>query len=319
MIHAIAITGPTASGKTALSLSLAKELGCEIISMDSMQIYRGMNIGTAKATPDEQALIPHHMLDILSPEEAFSSRDFRDRALPIARDIESRGKIPLFVGGTGLYLSSLTRAPVDEIPPADSSYRDAVMATLATEEDRIALWERLRSVDPISAEATHYNNTRRVIRALEIYEKTGTPKSYFDELSRQGEADINILHFTIDFHKRETLYSRIDERVDLMMSEGLEEEVISLYESGKLRPDSTASQAIGYKEIVDSIKAGCQASDATEAIKQASRNYAKRQLTWFRHEDGANILYADDEYGNMRKSEDLLSETMKIIAEKFTL
>ena len=140
MIKAIAITGPTASGKTALSLSLAEKLGCEIISLDSMQIYRGMDIGTAKATPEERGRAPHHMLDVISPEESFSASDYREMAMPIARGIAARGKIPLFVGGTGLYLSTLTRAISDEVPPASAEYREAILATLNTEEDRIALW-----------------------------------------------------------------------------------------------------------------------------------------------------------------------------------
>ena len=318
MINAIAITGPTASGKTALSLSLAEILGGEIISMDSMQIYRGMDVGTAKATPDEQKRAPHHMLDVVSPKESFSSRDYREMALPIAKAIADSGKTPIFVGGTGLYLASLKRAGLEEVPPADANYRDKILATLATEDDRIALWERLREIDPVSAEATHYNNVRRVIRAIEIYEKTGVTKSEFDRLSRQGASDINILHLTLDFHSRDTLYSRIDKRVDLMLEAGLYDEVTSLYERGELLPDTTAAQAIGYKEIIDCIKDGRPLSEAVQTIKQGSRNYAKRQLTWFRHEEGAFVIYADGDGGEMRRAEEILNDAIQIINEHFT-
>lgn len=318
MIKAIAITGPTASGKTSLSLSLSRELGCEIISMDSMQIYRGMDIGTAKATPEERAIAPHHMLDVASPSESFSANDYREMALPIARDIEKRGMIPLFVGGTGLYLSTLTRAATDRVPPACPKYRQAIMDTLITEDDRIALWKRLEEIDPQSAAAVHYNNTRRVIRAIEIYEKTGMTKSYFDMLSRQNASDIDILHITLDFHDREILYKRIDERVDLMLEGGLVREVSELYGSGRLTKDSTAAQAIGYKEIIDRLASGEDLSGAVDAIKQASRNYAKRQLTWFRHEAGVNTLFADCEGGGMKSSEQLLLEALGIIKEQFS-
>ena len=316
MVKAIAITGPTASGKTALSISLARELKGEIISLDSMQIYRGMDIGTAKATREERDAVPHHMLDVCDPSDSFSAKDYRDMALPIAEDIAARGGVPIFVGGTGLYLSTLLLSDNGEIPPSDKEYRDRILSTLITEEDKIALWERLRRIDAEAAEATHYNNTRRVIRAIEIYEKTGHTKSYYDRLSRLRKPSLDIIHLTIDFHSRDTLYDRIDRRVELMMSEGLAEEVTSLYERGALPPESTAAQAIGYKEIIACLKSGVSADLATEQIKQASRNYAKRQLTWFRRAEGAHTLYADLDDGKMKSSEALLAEALTYINNK---
>jgi len=277
-----------------------------------MQIYKGMDIGTAKPTLSEMAAVPHHLVDIVRPDEQFSAKDYRDAAIPKAEDIAKRGKLPLFVGGTGLYLETLVRRDTPEVPESSAEYRDAIIATLKTEEDRIALHERLRAVDPVSAEKSHYNNLRRVIRALEIYEKTGKPKSYFDELSRESSNDIKILHLSLDFHSRDTLYKRIDRRVDEMFRLGLVREVSELLASAELPEDSTAAQAIGYKEIAELIRVGEDAEGAREKIKQASRNYAKRQLTWFRH-TGAHIVYADTDTGEMKAEEELLCEAENLI------
>ena len=196
MIHALALTGPTASGKTALSLGIARELGCEIVSCDSMQIYKGMDIGTAKATPEEQAAVPHHLIDLISPAENYSAERYRADAMAVANDIAERGKIPLIVGGTGLYVDTLTRVPSTDVPESDPEYRERLHDISADE-----LWGRLYEVDPESASAIHKNNKKRVIRALEIYDKTGRPKSYFDRLSREGSADIKVGMLTIDFHE----------------------------------------------------------------------------------------------------------------------
>ena len=190
MIRALALTGPTASGKTALSLKIAKALGCEIISLDSMQIYKYMDIGTAKATAEERAEIPHHMLDFLLPNEPFSAKAYKDMAMKCANEITMRGKTPLFVGGTGLYLSTLIRPECEEAPESNPSYREAIEAALKTEEDRVRLHERLKEIDPAAADAVHYNNVRRVIRALEIYDATGKTKTYFDELTKRKNEDI---------------------------------------------------------------------------------------------------------------------------------
>ena len=248
MSFALAITGPTASGKTALSLALAEHLGCEIISIDSMQIYKYMDIGTAKATPDERARAPHHMIDFLSPLESYSAEDYRADAMRVVDDIISRGKLPLFVGGTGLYMDTVMRGAQLTSPPSSEELKERLLASAVTDEEREALWQRLREIDPVSAEKTHKNNVRRVVRALEIYELTGKTKTYFDELTRAAKPDISVGMITLDFHDRDNLYQRVDLRVDQMMEEGLLDEVRSLYEGGMLLKGTTAAQAIGYKE-----------------------------------------------------------------------
>ena len=317
MIFSLAITGPTASGKTALSLALAERLSAEIISADSMQIYREMNIGTAKVTEAEQGRVPHHLLDIVSPDESFSVEAYREAALIAARDITSRGKLPIFVGGTGLYVDSLTRGVSLDSPESDPAFRDSILAGIKSEEDVVALWERLRSVDPESAEKIHKNNIKRVIRALEIYEKTGKPKSAFDRETKNAPSEIFVGMITLDFHDRETLYGRVDRRVDIMMEEGLLQEVKDLYERGLL-VGGTASQAIGYKEIVSYLEGRCTLSESVEEIKLSSRRYAKRQLTWFRHEEGAATVFVDGEDGKIRDLSELLSEALGHY-EKFKL
>lgn len=308
-MRALAITGPTASGKTALSLALAGALSGEIISCDSMQIYRGMDIGTAKATCEEQAAVPHHLIDFLSPTENYSVEAYRRDALAAVRDITSRGKLPIFVGGTGLYVDSFSRASAEAAPEGDAEYRERLLASVKSEEDKTALWERLREVDPESAEKIHKNNLKRVVRALEIFDKTGKPKSEFDKETRIAAPEVDIKMITIDFHARENLYARVDRRVDIMMEEGLISEVKSLYECGLLREDTTAAQAIGYKEIVAHLKGECSLQEAAEEIKLASRRYAKRQLTWFRRENAARI-YADGEDGQMKSKEDFIAEAL---------
>ena len=316
MIKAIAIVGPTASGKTALSLSLAEKLSAEIISLDSMQIYRGMNIGTAKATAEERERIPHHLVDFLSPKESYSTERYRSDALAACRDITARGKIPLFVGGTGLYLDTLMRAPQTEIPESSPEYRDKILAGLKTPEDVHALWERLRAVDAESAEKIHENNVRRVIRALEIYETTGFTKTSLDETSRAAAKDIDILVLALEFHSRDTLYSRIDRRVDEMMGEGLLDEVKSLYEAGLLDGKTTASQAIGYKELLSYIKGESTLPEALEFLKQSTRRYAKRQLTWFRHVNATRLMM-DGEDGKIRDLGEILAEANEAITTFF--
>lgn len=307
MIRAIALTGPTASGKTSLSLLLAKRIGAEIISCDSMQIYKGMDVGTAKATAEERAAAPHHLLDILSPDEVYSAEDYRRDALSAAKDILSRGRVPLFVGGTGLYIDTVMRSGDAVSPPSDAQVRERL--TLSAEQNGAdALWQRLVEVDPESAEKIHKNNVRRVIRALEIYEISGKTKSYFDRLSAECSPDVSVLMITLDFHNRENLYRRVDERVDIMMREGLLAEVEGLWRRGLLKSEYTASQAIGYKEIVDYLEDNCCFEDAVERIKLSSRRYAKRQLTWFRHEKDAVRVYVDREDGTMRKADELSDE-----------
>ena len=308
MLKALAITGPTASGKTALSLALSERLGCEIISCDSMQIYRGMNIGTAKATEDERRRVPHHMIDVVSPTENYSAESYRKAALECARDIVKRGKTPLFVGGTGLYIDTVMRGGAAASPESDPEYRDKILWGIEGEDDKIALWQRLNSIDPETAEKVHYNNVKRVIRALEIYDKTGKPKSLFDKESKSLSPDISVGMITLDFCNRENLYDRVDRRVDLMMEEGLFDEVLSLYKSDLLKDGTTAAQAIGYKEIISHVRGEITLSRAIDEIKLASRRYAKRQLTWFRRED-AFRLFVDTERG-MRSFDDVLSDAI---------
>lgn len=321
MIFSLAITGPTASGKTAVSIELAKRIGAEIICCDSMQIYKEMDIGTAKATETEREAVPHHLLDFLSPTEEFSAEQYRSLALDVAEDITARGKIPMLVGGTGLYVDTLMRARVLEVPESSREYRDAIMAEIRTEEDVLALWQRLYSIDPESAELIHKNNVRRVIRALEIYDATGKTKSYFDKLSKTASSDIKVGMITLDFHNRENLYSRVDKRVDEMIDMGLVEEVKSLYERGLLPDGATASQAIGYKEMLSYLDGKIELAEAIEQIKLSTRRYAKRQLTWFRHEAEAYRLYIDDEDGKMRPFAEIISEaenaTAHFISENY--
>lgn len=273
-----------------------------------MQIYKEMNIGTAKATAEERAAVPHHLLDFLSPKEDFSAEEYRKMAISAAGDISSRGRLPMFVGGTGLYIDTVMRPSQTEVPESSREYRDRIMESVKTEEDILSLWQRLLAVDPESAEAIHKNNVRRVIRALEIYDATGKPKSYFDRLSRLGNSEIMVGMITLDFHNRENLYGRVDERVDAMIEEGLVEEVKSLYERGLLEKHTTAAQAIGYKEIISYLDGEATLNEAVEELKLSTRRYAKRQLTWFRHEKDAYRLYLDDERGRMRDKADVIKE-----------
>ena len=311
MIFALAITGPTASGKTSLSLNLAERLSAEIISCDSMQIYKGMDIGTAKATAEERARVPHHLIDFLSPTESYSVESYRAAAIECAREITERGRLPIFVGGTGLYIDSVSRALSQDAPESDPEYREKILSEIKTDEDITALWERLRAVDPESAEKIHKNNVKRVIRALEIYDATGKPKSLLDKESHGGEREVFVDMITIDFHDRELLYRRVDTRVDIMMREGLLDEVRSLYDAGLLA-SGTASAAIGYKELVEYIEGRCTLDCAVESLKLATRRYAKRQLTWFRHEKDARVIYADTSDGKMRSGEELTAEALAI-------
>lgn len=308
MSFALAITGPTASGKTALSLALAEKLGCEIISLDSMQIYKRMDIGTAKATEEERARVPHHMIDFLEPDVSYSAEDYRADAMRALRDIESRGKLPLFVGGTGLYMDTIIRGSEISSPPSSDELKERLLASAVTDEEREALWQRLNEIDPESAEKTHKNNVRRVVRALEIYELTGKTKTYFDKLSKSSAPDVKVGMITLDFHNRDNLYSRVDLRVDQMLEEGLLDEVKMLYSEGLLDKGTTAAQAIGYKEFISYLEGGCTLDEAADQLKLSTRRYAKRQLTWFRHNEDALRLYIDREDGAVKDKDELLEE-----------
>ena len=256
------------------------------------------------------------MLDLVSPTEDFSVDNYKRQALLCADEISSRGGLPIFVGGTGLYIDALMRGDAPGVPPSDKEYRDAILSEIKNDEDIDRLWQRLFAVDPESAEKIHKNNVKRVIRALEIYERTGVPKSVLDKQSKAMGADIDIGMLVLDFHDRETLYRRIDMRVDMMIRDGLIDEVRSLYDAGLLVENTTAYQAIGYKELIGYILGERSLAECAEEIKLASRRYAKRQLTWFRHEESATTLYMDREDGAMRDIDDVISEASLFVNRK---
>jgi tRNA dimethylallyltransferase len=255
------------------------------------------------------------MIDFLSPLENYSAEDYRSDAMNVLRDIESRGKGALFVGGTGLYMDTVIRGAALVSPPSSEEVKAELLSHTATEEEREALWHRLCEVDPESAEKTHKNNVRRVIRALEIYELTGKTKTYFDSLTKVESPDVRVGMITLDFHNRDNLYKRVDMRVDQMMEEGLLAEVSALYEGGILKKGTTAAQAIGYKEIISYIDGECTLDEAVEFLKLSTRRYAKRQLTWFRHNTDAKRLYVDREDGTMKTGDELLSELFAMADE----
>lgn len=259
-------------GKTALSIALAKALDGEIISCDSMQIYRGMDIGTAKPTKAEMAEVPHHMIDVADPADNYSCADYAKEASLILADILARGKTPIFCGGTGLYLESVLYEGAYSSPEADEALRQELWAKTA-EENHAALSE----VDPEAAATIHPNNRKRVIRALEIYLVSGKTKTEWDRENTRGTLKEGAEIYVLTSSDREALYKRIDTRVDLMLEAGLLEEVKQL----SLDPMTTAGQAIGYKELNGYFAGQATLEEAIDKIKQASRNYAKRQLTWW--------------------------------------
>ncbi|PGC14286.1 tRNA (adenosine(37)-N6)-dimethylallyltransferase MiaA [Bacillus wiedmannii] len=272
------IIGPTAVGKTKLSIDLAKALNGEIISGDSMQIYRTMDIGTAKVTKEEMDGIPHYMVDIKNPEESFSVAEFQERVRKHIREITERGKLPIIVGGTGLYIQSVLFDYQFTDDAGDTMYREQ-MEKLALERGVEYVHKKLQEVDSESAERIHANNVRRVIRALEIFHTTGEKMS--NQLEKQENEllyDVSLIGLTMD---REMLYDRINLRVDIMMDQGLLEEVEGLYNRG-IR-DCQSIQAIGYKEIYDYFEDRVSLEEAVSQLKTNSRRYAKRQLTWFRN------------------------------------
>ena len=287
-MKALAIVGATASGKTSLSIEAARRFDCEIICCDSMQIYKHMDIGTAKATAEEQKAVAHHMMDFLSPEQSYSAADYAKDAYNVALSIEKKGRLPLFCGGTGLYLEAVRSGRHTPLSKADESYRNELFEISKTENGKDILYEMLLSVDKLSAEAIHKNNVKRVIRALEIYRATGKPKSEWDRESKKLPPQIDLLCFCIVYEDRNTLYSRIDQRVDQMIENGLREETEFLLKNGYLSESNTASQAIGYKEFVPYFNREISLNEAVFNVKQESRRYAKRQITWFKRTKGLN-------------------------------
>ncbi len=292
-MRVIAIVGPTAVGKTALAIELARELDGEIISCDSMQIYRQMNIGTAKPTKEEMEQIPHHLIDIKNPDEEFSCADYATLAKEAIKDIAERGKVPIFCGGTGLYLDSVLEIESFSSGVKDECYR-VELEGYAREHGAEALHNMLREVDPESAEAIHMNNIKRVIRALEIFKCTGIKKSQWDKESKSGNAPYDATVIFLTCRDRELLYSRIEKRVDIMLNEGLLEEAKGLYDSGYLNEGLTASGAIGYKEFIPYFKGEATLDSCIERLKISTRQYAKRQLTWFTKKK-YNVIYVDEQ------------------------
>lgn len=279
MPQIITIAGPTASGKTALSIQLAKEMDGEIVSCDSMQVYKDMDIGTAKPTPEEQEGIPHHMLSVAEPWEDFSVSRYCAMADPIVEDILRRGKSPIIVGGTGLYMDALIRG--NAFAPCPSTGRREELEALAASQGIEAVIERLRAVDPESAARLHLSDQKRIIRAMEVYLETGMTITEHNRKTQEIPPKYHPIRFTLTDRQRQTLYDRIDRRVDAMVEAGLIDEIQGLLARG-IPEKCTAMQAIGYKEFVAALHGACSLEEAAGQVKQSSRRYAKRQLTWFR-------------------------------------
>ena len=277
----IVLTGPTAVGKTALSIGLAKRINGSIISADSMQIYKHMDIGSAKITKEEMCGVKHYLVDELEPYEEFNIYRFKEMALEALKEIYAEGKIPIIVGGTGFYIQGLLYDIDFSETNADEEYRNE-MENYAKENGAHALHELLRKVDPESCELIHENNVKRVIRALEYYHLTGEKISEHNKKEKEKESPYNFAYFVLN-DIRENLYSRIDLRVDKMVEAGLLEEVCALKDMG-YTPDMVAMQGLGYKEILWHLDNRCTLNEAIETIKQETRHFAKRQLTWFRRE-----------------------------------
>ena len=302
----ICICGPTASGKTALSVALAKQLHTEIISADSMQIYRGMDIGTAKPTAAERQGVPHHLLDICAPGEPFSVARYVELADAAAQDVLSRGMIPIVAGGTGLYMDALIECSTFSGDETDLSVREKYQR-MAAEQGNEAVHACLAKVDPEGAERLHPNNLKRVIRALEVYEQTGMTIDAFNRLHKRPAPKYAALKIGICPAERQTLYDRIDLRVDQMLADGLLEETKRLLDSGVLA--GTAAQAIGYKELLGYLQGDAPLADCVALLKQRSRNYAKRQLTWLKRDDNIHWIY----YNNGEELPAILQEATEYL------
>lgn len=272
----LVIVGPTAVGKTRLSVRLAKRFHGEIISGDSMQVYRGMDIGTAKIMPGEMEEIPHHLINICEPDQLFSVQEYQQLAREKITEITERGQLPMLVGGTGLYIESVVHDYDMPYVKENTALRKE-LKEMAQREGKEVLHQRLKNVDPVQAGKLHPNDTRRVIRALEVYHLTGKP---FSELKRKGTSPFNTLWIGLTM-PRELLYERINQRVDNMIAAGLVDEVKQLWSKG-YRLHLTSMQAIGYKEIMNYLEGDISFDEAVQMIKQGSRKYAKRQLSWFR-------------------------------------
>ena len=285
----LAVVGPTATGKTALGVALAERFGGEIISADSMQIYKGLDVGTAKVTPEETHGIPHYEVDLLEPDQTFSVADFTALAARLEAELSARGKLPVLVGGTGLYVQSFLYGVRFTAEKTPDGLREQLAAELA-EKGPAAMYEELKQADPEAAAAIHPNNQVRVLRALEHYRATGKKLSEQKAGSLPPERPYRSLVLGLDFPDRAQLYARIDRRVDKMMEAGLLREAQLVYANRDRF--KTAAQAIGYKEFFPYFEGAAELTPCVDKLKQASRNYAKRQLTWFRHMDGVVWLDA---------------------------
>lgn len=290
MNNIICIAGPTASGKTALAVELAKELNGEVVSCDSMQVYRRMDIGTAKPTLEEMQGIPHHMIDVAEPWEDFSVSRYCEMAAPIVDDILSRGKTAVIAGGTGLYMDCLIRGNTFAPFPA-TGVRERLEAQ-ADADGMEAMLSHLRAVDPDAAQRLHLSDRKRILRALEVYLETGETITEHNRKTQAVPPRYSPLWLGLDFTEREELYRRIDLRVGLMLQQGLVEEIRGLLAEG-IPEKATAMQAIGYKEFVDALDGRCTIEEAADQVRQSSRRYAKRQLTWFRRNKAIHWLIRD--------------------------
>lgn len=284
----VVLTGPTAVGKTKLSISLAKALNGEIISADSMQVYKYMDIGSAKITEKEMDGVPHHLINVLSPFEEFHIVRFQELAKKAMEDIYNRGKTPVFVGGTGFYIQAITKDIDFTEGEENKQYREE-LSRLAAEKGNEFLHEMLREVDKKSAEEIHANNVKRVIRALEFYKENGFPISQHNEEQKQNETPYNLAYFVLNA-PRDLLYERIDRRVDEMMESGLVEEVQKLKDMG-CHQEMTSMQGLGYKEILSFLDGEVPLNEAVRILKRDTRHFAKRQLTWFRRE--SDVIWVD--------------------------
>ena len=283
----ICIAGPTASGKTAAAVELAKILDAEVVSCDSMQVYKRMNIGTAKPTPEEMEGVHHHMLSVAEPWEDFSVSRYSQMAGPIVDDILARGKFAIVAGGTGLYMDSLIKGN-DFAPMPATGCREALEKQAEAEGIEV-LMEQLRQVDPESAERLHLGDSKRIIRALEIYQETGETITEHNRRTQLIPPKYHPIWFGLEDANRQDLYDRIDKRVEIMLQDGLINEIRSLLNEG-ISPKATAMQAIGYKEFVGALNGACTVAEAAAQVQQSSRKYAKRQLTWFRRNKNLHWL-----------------------------
>ena len=304
MNHIICIAGPTASGKTALAVELAKELNGEVVSCDSMQIYKRMDIGTAKPTREEMQGIPHHMIDICEPDEVFSVSRYCEMATPIVDDILARGKTAIIAGGTGLYMDSLIRGN-DFAPFPATGHRERLEAKL-NDVGLDAMIAELSAIDPEAVERAQ-RNPRRIIRALEVFYETGETITSHNLRTQAIPPRYCPLWLGLDFEPRQALYDRIDLRVGLMLKMGLEQEIRELLSSG-ISATCTAMQAIGYKEFISAMDGLCTIEEAADEVRQSSRRYAKRQLTWFRRNKKMNWLTRREGVG----TEEILEQARRL-------